>query len=78
MNTTPNEAMHRMSGRHICCRFDWPRVPLIGELAVNFPFFSACSAGGGRAGSGADLGNTVVKTDFIDRVRTGGPQAPAG
>ena len=28
----PNEAMHRMSGTHICPRFGWLWVPLIGDL----------------------------------------------
>jgi len=33
MTTTwPNEAMHRMSGTHICPRFGWPSGPLIGDL----------------------------------------------
>lgn len=29
----PNKAMHRMSGRHICSRFGWLWVPLIGDLS---------------------------------------------
>ena len=28
----PNEAIHRMSGTHICSRFGWLRMPLIGDL----------------------------------------------
>jgi hypothetical protein len=27
-----NEAMHRMSGTHICPRFGWFWMPLIGDL----------------------------------------------
>jgi len=27
-----NEAMHRMSGTHICSRFGWLWMPLIGDL----------------------------------------------
>ena len=27
-----NEAMHRMSGTHICLRFVWLWMPLIGDL----------------------------------------------
>jgi len=27
-----NEAMHRMSGAHICSRFEWSWMPLIGDL----------------------------------------------
>jgi hypothetical protein len=27
-----NEAMHRMSGTHICLRFGWLWMPLIGDL----------------------------------------------
>ena len=27
-----HEAIHRMSGTHICSRFEWPRMPLIGDL----------------------------------------------
>jgi hypothetical protein len=27
-----NEAMHRMSGTHICLRFEWFWMPLIGDL----------------------------------------------
>jgi hypothetical protein len=29
---SPNEAIHRMSGTHICSRFGWLRMPLIGDL----------------------------------------------
>jgi hypothetical protein len=35
-----NEAMHRMSGTHICWRFEWLWLPLIGDLGrstVTFP-----------------------------------------
>ena len=28
-----NEAMHRMSGTHICLRFVWLWMPLIGDLS---------------------------------------------
>jgi hypothetical protein len=28
----PNEAMHRMSGTHVCSEFDWLWMPLIGDL----------------------------------------------
>jgi hypothetical protein len=28
----PNKAMHQMSGTHICLRFDWLWMPLIGDL----------------------------------------------
>jgi hypothetical protein len=28
----PNKAMHRMSGTHICSRFGWRWIPLIGDL----------------------------------------------
>jgi hypothetical protein len=28
----PNEAIHRMSGTHICSRFGWLWMPLIGDL----------------------------------------------
>jgi hypothetical protein len=30
--TAHNEVMHRMSGTHICSRFEWPWMPLIGDL----------------------------------------------
>ena len=29
---TPNEAIHRMSGTHICSQFRWLWTPLIGDL----------------------------------------------
>ena len=32
MSQGTNEAMHRMSGTQICWRFQWPRLPLIGDL----------------------------------------------
>ena len=28
----PNEAMHRMSGTHVCSKFEWLLKPLIGDL----------------------------------------------
>ena len=33
--STPNEAMHRMSGTHICLRLEWRWTPLIGDLDLS-------------------------------------------
>ena len=32
MQVGANEAIHRMSGTHFCSRFEWPWMPLIGDL----------------------------------------------